>query len=303
MGVLADTVAGTLVDRSASSRRHKIRAGGQTADSNTFLVSPGFFNLGGFGSFTLTGLGSPTGTIDVYNPAVTIAAGTAIRPTALSQFIDPNVAFTGELVLTQTLLPEAATAYAGEPVVLQKRPELTISLRAERLSSEGTLSVGEGSSIITDPKANVSISGNTAAVLGTIIAPAGSISVAGGGNSSSLFLSHTGDPLATVDLGPQSHLSTAGVTLLTPNSLGFRTGSVLPGGSINLSGNIVAEAGSVLDVSGATDSLDVVPGFAGVPVSTDPTALLYIRTRIDSNGGSITFGGQPQQEFFSGMQR
>ncbi len=146
-------------------------------------------------------------------------------------------------------------------------------------------------------RASVSISGNTTAILGTITAPAGSISVTGGGNSSSLFLGHTGDPLATVDLGPQSHLSTAGVTLLTPNSLGFRTGTVLAGGTISLSGNIVAEAGAVLDVSGATDSLDVVPGFAGVPVSTDPASPLYVRTRIDSNGGSITFTGQ--QELFT----
>ena len=271
-----------------------IQVGGHTSDSNTFLVDPGFFSQGGFANFVLTGLGAATDTMDVYSPAVTIAAGTLIQPVALSQFIDPNLASTDDLVLTQTLLPQALRA----PVSLSfKAPGVTDIFTSGTLLVRGDFIMEDGSSIKTDPGASVSISANTAAVLGAITAPAGSISVSGGGNSSNLFLSDSGRALPTVDLGPKSRLSTAGTTLLTPNSLGFRTGSVLPGGSITISGNVVAEAGSVLDVSGATDSLDVVPGFIGASIPTNPTAPLYVRTTIDSNGGSITLAGA--QELFS----
>ncbi len=272
-----------------------IQVGGHTTDPNTLLLSPGFFNFGGFGSFTLTGLGSATDTVNLYSPAVTIVAGTLVQPTALSQFIDPSIALADNLVLTETLLPQALRT----PVSLTfKAPGVIDSIFSiGTLVVRGDFIMESDSSIITDPKASVSISGNTAAVLGTVTAPAGSINVTGGGNSSTLFLDNPGEPLATVDLGPQSRLSTAGTTLLTPNSLGFRTGSVLAGGSITLSGNIVAEAGSVLDVSGATDSLDVVPGFVGAPAPTGPTAPVYVRTRIDSNSGSISLAGA--QELFS----
>ncbi len=126
-----------------------IQVGGQTTDPNTFLVSPGFFNLGGFGSFTLTGLGSPTGTIDVYNPAVTIAAGTAITPVALSQFIDPNIAINDQLVLTQTLLPQALRT----PVSLSfKAPGVTDIFTSGTLVVRGDFMMEDGSSIVTDPK-------------------------------------------------------------------------------------------------------------------------------------------------------
>ena len=271
-----------------------IQVGGHTSNSNTLLFDPSFFSQGGFANFTLSGLGSATDTVDVYSPAVTIASGTLIQPVALSQFLDPSITAIDGLVLTQTLLPQALRA----PVSLSfKAPGVIDIFTSGTLLVRGDFIMENGSSIITDPKASVSISGNTAAVLGTISAPAGSISVSGGGNSSNLFLSDTGRALPTVDLGPNSRLSAAGTTLLTPNSLGFRTGLVLGGGTITISGNIVAEAGSLLDVSGATDSLDVVPGFIGAPIPTNPTAPLYVRTRIDSGGGSITFAGA--QELFS----
>ncbi len=270
-----------------------VQIGGQTSDANTLLLDPEFFSHGGFGSFTLTGLGAPTETMDNYLPAVTIAPGTVIQPIALSQFVDPNIAPADGLVLTQTLLPQALRT----PVSLAfKAPGVTDNF-TNTLIVRGDFLMEKGSSIVTDPKASVTISGNTAAVLGSITAPAGVISVTGGSNSSNLFFQKSGVPLATVDLGPESRLSTAGVTLLTPNSLGFRTGSVLDGGTITLSGNIVAEGGSIIDVSGATDSLDVLPGFSGAPVPTDPTAPLFVRTRIDSNGGSLLFAGG--QEVFT----
>ena len=57
-----------------------------------------------------------------------------------------------------------------------------------------------------------------------------------------------------------------------------------------MKGNIVAESGSVLDVSGTSDVLDVAPGYLGTtPSSTSGSTL--IPTRIDSDGGSIVLAG------------
>src|SRR5262249_6841038 len=88
-----------------------------------------------------------------------------------------------------------------------------------------------------------------------------------------------------------------GTTVLTPNALGFRTGTVLPGGQITISGNIAAEAGALLNASGATDVLDLPPAASGINDSTGSlSGAVLTLTRVDSNGGSISFAGG--QELF-----
>ena len=51
----------------------------------------------------------------------------------------------------------------------------------------GDFVMGDGASIKTDGLGSVTISANTAEILGSIQAPGGSISVAGGSNSGNLF--------------------------------------------------------------------------------------------------------------------
>ena len=153
-----------------------------------------------------------------------------------------------------------------------------------------------GAIVETDPLGSVSISANMAAVLGSIISPGGNISISGGGNTVTLF-SDQANALPTVDLGPTSFLSAAGTTLLTPDPRGFRTGTVLVGGNITVSGNIVAERGLILDVSGATDVLDLAPGFSNNSPNGSLSGAQLIPTRVDSNGGSITLRGS--QELFT----
>ncbi len=124
----------------------------------------------------------------------------------------------------------------------------------------------------------------------------------GASNSLPLFLEQS-RALTTVYLGPESVLSAAGVTVLNPDPYGRRTGTVLPGGSISVSGNIVAARGALLDVSGTSDLLDVHPLEAAPESSYQLTArsgvvaplydLAAVRTKVDSDGGTITLtGGQ-----------
>jgi len=259
-----------------------IQIGGDTANPDTLLLSSDFFSSGGFNSFALTGLGAPGNQPGSYLPGLVVAPNTVLAPEAQSVLAVVN---NGVPMLEQLL----------QPVGLRTPVSLTLNASgvrdgflADPVVVRGDLVVGEGAVIRTDPQGTVNLSGDTVAVLGSVLTPGGAITVSGG--ASSVFGAQEGQALPTVDLGPQSVLSAAGTTLLTPNPQNFRTGSVLPGGTITVKGNIVAEPGSILDVSGASGVLDVAPGYLGNgPLPTSGTIL--VPTRIDSDGGSIVLAG------------
>jgi filamentous hemagglutinin family protein len=264
---------------SLSIQAPSVQIGGTTSDADTLFLSPDFFGDGGFGSFTITSLG-----------ALSIAPNTVIAPEAQSWTAVVNSE--GVATLVPFLAPQALRT----PVSLTFGASGVSDHFSGQLLVQGDLAMGEGAVIQTDPEATVSLRGQTVAVLGSVFAPGGVINISGASDSTSLF---AGDPenqlgaLPTVDLGPQSVLSASGTTLLTPNAQGYRTGSVLPGGRITVSGNIVAEAGAVLDVSGTSDVLDEATGYLGAKVSGQKSTSgeYLVPTRIDSDGGSIVLAG------------
>ena len=87
--------------------------------------------------------------------------------------------------------------------------------------------------------------------------------------------------------------------MFTPDRYKRLTGQVLPGGTISLIGNIVAEQGALLDVSGASDKLDIHPSRLGANLrpsansglTTTPWGRQSIRLQLDSNGGAIRLQG------------
>jgi filamentous hemagglutinin family protein len=263
-------------------------------DSNGHLLQPDFFSQGGFGSFTLTGIGASSG-VNNYLPSVLIAPGTVIKPAVQSLVAEMTGNNPVSLTTTFYSLPLLRT-----PANLSFIAKGSKDSFNSQILARGDFVMGAEAVIQTDPQTNssrgVSISGDTVAVLGSIITPGGAISISGGKDSSALFVDNQTQALATVDLGPDSLLSTAGTTLITPDTSGngYHTGKVLAGGNITVAGNIVAEAGAVLDVSGATDVLDVQPTYAGVAPGTN---VQMVSTRIDSNAGSITLNGG--QELFT----
>jgi len=250
----------------------------------------GTLSEGGFASFTLEGLGEVApgqSSATDYLPAVNIAPGTVIDPVVQSWQANLAGGFTLIPVTQQlaSLRPPASVNFDAEGVLNFAG---TVLVR-------GDLVLGAGATITTDPEGSVSLTGQTVDVQGSIFAPGGSISISGAKNSDSLFPNPPDEALVTVDIGPDSVLSAAGTTLLTENEQGYRTGSVLAGGKISISGNILAEAGSVLNVSGATDVLDVTPEQAGVASSL--LSAPYVLTEVDSSGGAISLTGG--QELFS----
>ena len=265
-----------------------IQIGGTTSNPSTLFFAPEFFSQGGFNSFTLAGIGIPNISDLSATPAVLIAPGTTIMPVVETVIADLGSITGHALTLDHATLPAGVRA----PVSLS-----FVASGVKDLSNtpiiRGDFVLGDGALIQTDPTGAVSVNANTAGILGSIIAPGGAISIAGSKSSNLLFT--TNDHASpTVDLGPNSVLSVAGTTVLTPNAFGFRTGTVLPGGRITVSGNIVAETGALLDASGATDVLDLPPAASGITdVSTLTSSTDLIPTRVDSSGGLISFvGGQ-----------
>lgn len=272
-----------------------IQIGGTSTDATTLVLSPDFFSEGGFSTFTLTGLGEAASGADQFAPAVSIVAGTTIAP-------QPKTWLATTDATGVSLVPTLQ--------IVGVRPAVNLTFDAhgvldpfrtgDQLLLRGDLLLAAGAAITADPGSKVSLLGNTVSVLGSVTAPGGAITVTGGKDSNALFLKTRADrALTTVLIGSTARLSTAGTTVLTTDSRGYHTGNVLAGGSIAVSGNIVADAGAVLDVSGATDVLDRAPSYSstGSALNNSLTGSTLVPTRIDSSAGSITLAGA--QELFS----
>lgn len=164
----------------------------------------------------------------------------------------------------------------------------------------GGVTIGEGASIHADAGASVGLgSPAQVTVLGSIIAPGGTITLSGDSLSSSPFaqsgqLTNGNDtsPTKSVWLGADALLDVSGVALTNPLAAPVKTGlatgvpttgKVLAGGAVNISndsGVIVAQAGSTINVSGASAVFDE-PQASGV----------YAPQSVWSDAGSITLVG------------
>jgi filamentous hemagglutinin len=281
---------------SLSLQAQTVQIGGTSEHAGTLVLSTDFFNQGGFANFTLTGIGeadakNPGG----YIPGVLISKGSRILPVVKSLGVTPFSS--GGQMATRVLVEPPANR---TPANLKFISTGAVDGFSGLILARGDIVMAASSSIVTDPLGSVAFDGQTVTVLGTVDAPGGTISVKG----APVFPSTVGTAtaLATVHLGPSSRLSTAGVVLLTPDPYGRSRGSVLPGGTISVEGNIVAEAGALLNVSGTSGVLDLRPSEMGlmlqsqkVSAASGVNAPLYAlhtnETRIESDAGVIVLNG------------
>ena len=272
-----------------------VQIGGTTSNSDTLLLAPDFFNRGGFSRFSVSGLGAATAQADRVVPGLFIAPGTLLEPVAQNRVLGSEATGEGGTFVT-TVLPQGL------------RTPVSLSLSAVGVRDafdaskpalvRGDLVLGAGAMVRTDPLGGVSLSGDTVLVEGSISSPGGAISIGGARDSAAIFSDPT-QALPTVRLAAGSSLLAAGSLMLTPDPHGFRTGAVLSGGTIAVTGNIVAESGAKLDVSGASGVLDLPPSFqavGGQPVGSTVGSVV-VPTRVDSNGGTVALTGA--QELFT----
>jgi len=298
---------------SLSIKAPLIQVGGAPLHPDALVLNPDFFNQGGFTQFNLTGIGVlPDGTIPSdpdapapFLPAVWIAPGTVVEPRVESYVYVPHQAGGRgagfrRIVLPDGLRPAVSLGFYAGPVT---RDFVDLAAGGQRgdLLIRGDVLLAERSAIRTDPGAAVIVDAQTVTVLGSVDAPAGSIQINGAASFPLPPRVAASFARPTVHLGPNASLSAAGTVVLTPDAYGRRTGTVRDGGTIAISGNILAEAGAVLDVSGSSGILDVHPSQMGVgqatqvPLNSGLNSPLYrLRTlpiRVDSDGGFLELDG------------
>ncbi|MBK8092094.1 MAG: hypothetical protein IPK32_08950 [Verrucomicrobiaceae bacterium] len=264
-----------------------IQIGGTTTNPNALLLEPEFFSQGGFSHFKMTGLGS-----DTVQPAVIITPGVQIMPQVRSLLADVSLNNgMSSLLLSELLQPEG---YRNTAHLDFEAPGVKDSL-TQLIRTIGRIQMGAGSSILTDALGSVTMHGQVIDLLGEITTPGGSVDIQGADHypedSPSAFA------ITTVHVGSTARVSTAGKTVYLNDIYNNRRGHVYAGGSITVSGNIVADAGSLFDVSGTSAIIDLLPQEAGLTLdSLNAVSLLIlpantIPTLVTSNGGSLTWKG------------
>lgn len=321
---------------SLAIRANLIQIGGQSSDPTMLALTPEFFRTGGFTSYSLTGIGkstesaltaeekkealanpAPTPTPvfgeddpeDTYIPAIRIVAGTVIEPVAEQLQIQPLNETGGKLKFNTVL----KSAGERKPVSLKLAASGADDIyTTEFVEARGDIVIEKGSVIRTDAGASVLIGtdetlekklADTVSVEGLIFAPGGTVAIFTRGEFrlASDVKAARGYALPTIYIGPQAMISTAGKVVYTPDAYGRRIGSIYSGGTISINGNIVAEAGAVLDVSGSSAVFDIHPSQLVaadekvVPVTSGLTTLPYnrqsVETRVDSDGGLLELQG------------
>jgi filamentous hemagglutinin len=273
---------------SLSLQAQLIQIGGYLAHPLALNLPPDFFSTGGFSRFTLAGIGAPTDDPERFVPGVRIAAGTVIEPVVQGWLAIPHPAGGGGLELVPVTRPEGLRS----PAHLAFNAAGTVDEFRSVIVTRGDVVMGRGAVIRTDALGSVAFRGETVTIHGSVHAPGGAISI----NGAARFPSNNSNPAAalpTVYIGSGARLSTAGkvVTFLHPR--GWRRGTVYPGGTISLTGNIVAERGSLLDVSGASGEFDLPHSFLGVDERPrfGFAGMQRVPVRFDSNAGAITLAG------------
>ena len=195
-----------------------------------------------------------------------------------------------------TLLPGMTTSPSGSPFesltalttlpAYARQPEnLTLSTTTAfgGATSDGGVMLAQGSQLNFDPLAQFNVGSDFRVFANGIVRdPGGNVTLA----ITSDVIDPTFRPYQGIWLGGSSLIDTSGVAQLTPNNMGFLTGSVLAGGSIFLNaqhGTLVTLPGSSLEASGAVAAVDI-PASATAPGA-------YTRASIASSGGAISLFG------------
>ena len=225
-----------------SAKDAPIHAGATTMP---LILSPDFFQQGGFGNYSLTS--------NLHG--LKVAENAQIKVQQKNRELDDSVA-------TQSSGTDIKTF--STPVTLpntERNPaNLTLSF-AESIDQNRaeSLNIGKGALIQTDAKGSVELDSDTSIFVdGSINTPGGNISInintPGDGSKDNGFYSSQG-----IWLGSSSRLLAKGIFKPELNDFGLKTGAVLSGGNIELTtkrGYIVARRGSLLDVSGTSENLD-----------------------------------------------
>lgn len=262
---------GTLTVKSV-----RVAVSDDAADARPDALNLGsaFFNQGGFGSFVLDG-----------RAMLDVADGTHIAPTQAVRQLTP--------LSRDIASADTATAALSDGLAPGlRRGGINLGLASsgdtsgdDPFNRSGVLTIGAGADLQLGPQATVDLrASHQLTHRGRIESHGGkvSLSVASNGTDASNHLW----------LAAGSVIDVSGTTLYAPDTTdGLLHGSVLAGGSINLSvgrpsgrlGSLVLQEGAVLDASGTIGTVDVTERSA--------TGIKTTRQQVASSGGSVSIAG------------
>lgn len=244
-------------------------------------LGSGLFSNYGFSNISLTAtapLATDADSSDSRN-VLTISAGTTINAQAQSLLVTPGY-------LTRRSGGEVTDFTQAQLLPAYNRKPMTLAFTvAPGLGIPSTIDIGDlefaaGASLNADPLSNISFIGQGSLYIDGVVRAAGG-SILARIDAPNTVTDPGYLPDQRLELGSQSVLDVSGTALLKPNTQNLRVGTVLAGGTVSLvanRGDIEANAGSEMNVAGASDTLDVnlIGGTGG-----------YRRTVIGSAGGSI----------------
>lgn len=233
-----------------------------TPTDGTLWLASDFFQRGGFSAYSLTGANG-----------IEVVDGAQVAPRALTRVLDSRRTSTASGASLDRLSLPTQLAW-GTAHAERHATSLSLSATTDDL---GSVRIGKNAKITLDPRASL----NLTAVRGLTVE--GQLSTPGGKIQLELKAAEGGRGYladAAIWLGETASLSAKGIARTYTGSDGRIQGEVLNGGAITLlahNGYIVAEPGSLLDVSGSQAMLDL----------PQPSGAGYVRTQFASAGGSL----------------
>jgi filamentous hemagglutinin len=247
-----------------------------------FDVYGSLFSRDGFQSFTLLATGpisaTPNGDLLLnIEPNTQINAYVSTLPLSVGYRLLPSgspLALASPVLWPEYRRSPASISFIYDPI------DWFITGLGPDFNRMGTVSVGAGALIATDPLGAVAIQSNGSVVIdGTIRSPGGTVALSVPPSPSDSVDSGY-FPDQRVEIGSGALIDVSGILVEQPGSAGFNVGSVLPGGSVSL----IAGRGSVVVDAGATVDLAGTQGRVEVPQANGT----FIPETVASAGGSLT---------------
>ena len=274
-------------------------------DRNPLILDPEFFKEGGFADYRLTSTYA----------GLSVLEGVAIRVQQKNRALSKNAS----TVSSSDNILGVSQAVLKNP---EERGAASISLGIQQhldQNRSARLSVSEGSSIVVDPGGKIDLFADTSIeVNGTLKALGGQIDL-------------TINPPARTDkgyfsaqgiwLGEQSQILASGVFRPESDPSNIKNGEVTAGGVVNLTANrgyVVTQKGSLIDVSGTSETVEIrapKPGVRGGTVTREKVASsggtlnvvagegLALDGSVSANGGAETAGGGRLNLELNGLRR
>jgi filamentous hemagglutinin family protein len=274
-----------------------------TDPGQSFELGAGLFSEDGFSSVSLTAT-APVLASATNNDLLTIAAGTSIEATAQSLQLSTGY-------LTRASGGTVASFTRLETLPVAEQAGYTVSLQVAPVGTDpsnsvlGDLDIQTGASLVMNPNALSAIllaAQGDILIDGLLRAPGGSIAA----QIETPVINDLGFlPDQRLELEAQGVLDVAGATVLTPNKQQLALGTVLPGGTVSLvteRGDLIADAGSMIDFGGASGVLDVQTnggvggytsatlGSAGGALSVQSVESVSLLGSLSAAGGSSSAG-------------